>query len=67
LGRVVHPQVVADAADDDGPRVDAHARREADAVLALHLGRVAGDLVAQVERGITRTLRVVLVRDRRAE
>ena len=41
LRRVVHAQVVADRADHDLARVDAHAGREADAVLALHLGRVA--------------------------
>ncbi len=36
-------------------------------MLALHLGGVAGDLVAQMERRVARALRVILVRDRRAE
>jgi len=36
-------------------------------VLALHLGRVAGDLVAEVQRRIAGALCVVLVRDRRPE
>ena len=45
LRRVVHPQVVTDSADHDLAGVDAHARREADAVLALYLGGVASDLV----------------------
>jgi hypothetical protein len=67
LRRVVHAQVVADRADHHLARVDAHARREADAVLALHLGRVAGDLVTQRERRVAGALGVVLVRDRRPE
>jgi hypothetical protein len=64
---VVHAQVVADLADDDLARVDPHARREADAVLALHLGRVARDLVSQAERRVACPLRMVLVRDGRPE
>jgi hypothetical protein len=67
LRRVVHAQVVTDAADDDGSRVEAHSGREADAVLALHLGAVAGDLVAQVQRRVAGALGVIFMRDRRPE
>ena len=44
LRGVVHAQVVADLADHDLARVEAHARREAEAVAALHLARVALEL-----------------------
>ena len=67
LRSVVHAQVVADRADDDLTRVQAHARREADAVLTLHVGGVTRDLVAQLEHRIAGPLRVILVRNRRAE
>jgi hypothetical protein len=67
LCRVVHAQVVADLADHDIARVEAHARRERDAVLALHLACEGPQRFHQVERREGGALRVVLVRDRRAE
>ena len=67
LRRVVHAQVVADRADDDLAGVEAHAHREAEAVRAPQLVGVALELVAQMQRRVAGALRVVLVRDRRAE
>ena len=66
LGRIVHAQVVADPADDHLAGVEADARREAEAVLALHLGGITRQLVAQVQRRVAGALRVVFVCDRRA-
>ena len=62
LRGVAHAEIVADRADDDLARVEAHAGREADAVLALHLGGVAGELALQVERRVARALGVVLAK-----
>ncbi len=67
LRGVVHAQVVADLPDHDLAGVKADAGREAEPVLALHLGGVAVELFAEVERGIARALGVIFVRDRCAE
>ncbi len=47
LRRVVHAQVVADLADHDLARVEADARREVEAVAALHVARELAQRVAQ--------------------
>jgi hypothetical protein len=67
LRGVVHAQVFADRAHDYFAGVQTHAGGEAEAVLALELGCVAGDLVFQVERRVAGALGVILVRDRRSE
>ena len=67
LRRVVHAQVVTDLADDHLAGVNADARRKADAVRPFDLGGVARELDAQMQRRVAGALRVVLVRDRRAE
>ena len=67
LGGVVHAQVVADLAHHDLAGVDPDAHREGEPVLALHLPRVAPELVAQMQRRVARPLGVVLVGDRRTE
>ena len=67
LRGVVHAQVVADPADHDLARVEPDADRERHPVLRPHLVRVGARGVAQVERRVAGPLRVVLVRDRRAE
>ncbi len=67
LRGVVHAQVAADLAHDDVAGVEAHANREVEPVLALHLARVAAELPLQEQRGVTGALRVVLVGDGRAE
>ena len=36
-------------------------------MLAHHLGRIARELAAQMQRRVARALRVILVRDRRTE
>ena len=67
LRRVVHAQVVADAADHHLARIEADADAERHAVLRAHLVGVLAHRVAQVQRGVAGALRVVLMRDRRAE
>ena len=64
---VVHAEVVADRAHDDLARVEPSAHREAEAARATQLGGVGGELALQVEGGVARAPRVVLVGDRRAE
>ena len=49
------------------PEFSADARREAEALRAPQLVRVAPQRVAQVQRRVAGALRVILVRDRRAE
>ena len=67
LRRVVHAQIVADPADHDLARVEADAHPERDAVPHAHLVGIFAHGVAQVQRRVAGALRVVLVRDRRAE
>ncbi len=67
LRGVVHVEIVADLADHHLARVEADARREADTMFALHLGGVARNRIAQVQRRVAGAARVILVRDRRAE
>jgi hypothetical protein len=65
--RIVHAQVVSDLPDDHLARVEAHPDREADPALALELLHVPPQFLLQVQRRVTGTLRMILVRDRRAE
>ncbi|MCX5738622.1 MAG: hypothetical protein NTZ61_09035, partial [Proteobacteria bacterium] len=67
LRRVVHAQVIADLADHHLARVDPDARREAQALRAPKLVRVRAQRIAQVQRRVAGALRMILVRDRRAE
>jgi len=67
LRRVVHAQVVTDLSHNYRARVEAHADREAEFLLALELLRVALEILSEVERRIAGALRVVLVGDRRSE
>jgi hypothetical protein len=67
LRGVVHAQVVADLAHHDLARVDPHPHAEVEPALAPQLLREGAQRVAQVERRVARPLRVILVRDRRAE
>ena len=67
LRGVVHAQVVADLPHHDLARVDPDPRREVEAALEAQLVGEARELVAQLQRREARALRVVLVRDRRAE
>ena len=64
---VLPPHVVPDRADDRLARVEPHANRKIEAALTAERLRVAAELVAQVEGRGAGALRVVLVRDRRAE
>ena len=70
--RVAHRRVFghvlrADVADDHGAGVDADAHREVQAVLAFDLLRERFDLVQDLQRREDRPLRIILVRDGRAE
>ena len=67
LGRVVHPEVVADRPDHHLSRVDSDADREAHTVGAAQLVGVAAQLVLEMERGVAGPMRVVFVGDGRAE
>jgi hypothetical protein len=61
LRGVVHAQVVADLAYDDLAGVDAHARREGHAPLALQLLHVVPQLARQTQGGVAGPVRVILV------
>ena len=65
--RVFDAQVLADLSDDHLARVDPHPHRETQPLRSADLDRVGGELALQRERRPARALRVVLVRDRRAE
>ena len=65
--RVIEPEVAADGADDDLARVDAHAHLDDRALLPTHLLAVAGDGIADGQRGVEGAARCVLVGDRCAE
>ena len=65
--RVVHPQVIADLPDDDGPRVEADPHLQGKAALALDLPIVVSERPLDRERGVRRPARAVLVSDRGAE
>ena len=67
LRRVVHAQIVADLADHHLARVEAHATRERRRRAGRAPRRRSAQLVAQMQRRVAGALRVVLVRDRRAE
>ena len=67
LRGVVHAQVVADLPDHHLARVDPHAHGEAQAPRDAQLVAPAAQRVAQMQRRVARALRVILVRDRRAE
>src|SRR5262249_38277104 len=67
LRRIVHAQVVSDLPDDNLARVEAHPGREPEPALAVELLRVAPQFLTEVQRGVTRSLCMILVRDRRPE
>ena len=67
LSGVVHAKVVADLAHHDLARVQADARGEVEAVLALHFARLLGKIVPELQRRIARALGMVLVGDGRTE
>ncbi len=67
---VAHDAVLGDRADvpgDDEAAVDADAEAELDRAIVLHARGVARELALHAERAAERALRVVLVRDGRAE
>src|SRR5213593_2464412 len=64
---VVHPEVVADPAHDDGPRVDADPHLQTEAALGLELLRVIAERLLDSERRVDGAPRSVLVGDGRAE
>jgi hypothetical protein len=67
-GRVLHPAATADLPDDHQAGMDPDADAEpGDVPSALDLAGVLVDLVPNADRGADGTLRVVLVRGRRAE
>src|SRR5439155_21907204 len=63
---VVHPEVVADPADDDRPGVDANPHLQADAELGLELSRVIAERLLNSERRVDGAPRSVHVGDGRA-
>ena len=65
--RVIHPQILADGADHDEARVDAHAHSELDAVHPSHVVGQRFELPLDRERSAERAMGMVFVRDRRAE
>jgi hypothetical protein len=64
--RVLHAEIVADAAEDDLARVEAHADAEREPA-RRERARVVAERGHQVERGVAAAAGMVLVRDRRAE
>src|SRR3989441_7555977 len=64
---VVHPEIVADPAHDDGPRVDADPHLQTEAALGLELLRVIAERLLDSERRVDGAPRSVRVGDRRAE
>jgi hypothetical protein len=66
-GRVVHPEVVPDAAHHDQSRVEPQPDLEVDATLAPELFRVRAECPLDAKRGENRAPRMVLVSDGRAE
>jgi hypothetical protein len=64
---VVHPQVVADAADHHGPGVQADPHPERDAALSLKLAAVVAQRPLDAEGGVHGAARGVLVGDRGPE
>ena len=67
LRGVVHAQVVADAAHDHLPGVQAHPHRELEPALTPHVLGERAELACQVQSGRTGALGVVFVGDRGAE
>ena len=65
--RIVHPEVAANAADDDEPAVETLAHLEGEGAVALQLALIVLEGTLDSERGAHSPLRMVLVRDRRAE
>jgi hypothetical protein len=65
--RVVHSQIVADLSDHHVTGVEAHPHREADSFLEAKLVRVAAKILLEGERGVTGSLRMILVCDRCTE
>ena len=67
LRRVVHAQIVSDRADDHLPRIEPYADREVETLGAAELAPVAPERFAEMQRRMACALRMILVRDRRAE
>jgi len=67
LRGVVHAQIVADLAHYHLAGVEPHAHREVDGARQSQFVSPAFQLVARMQRRVAGALRVVLVRDRRAE
>ena len=65
--RIVHPEVAADAADDDESAIEALAHREGDGALAIQLALIVLEGTLDAERGAHGPLRMVFVSDRSAE
>ena len=65
--RIVHPEVAADAADDDEPAIEALAHLEGEGALALQLALIVLEGTLDAERGAHGPLRMILVSDRSAE
>ena len=63
LGRVVHAQVVANAAHDNVARVHSHSHREAQALGPLELVRVTRQLRQQIEGRMAGAQGVILMRN----
>ena len=63
LGGIVHAEVVTDAADHDGPRVDAKAHLEWPAPAPLNGLSVAGKIGLNIQRRLQRPHGVVFVAD----
>jgi hypothetical protein len=65
--RVVERQIVSDRPHHHLARVQPHPHREAETPLTTQLGGIRGELVTEMQRGVARAPRVVLVGDRGAE
>ena len=65
--RVIHAEIVADCPDHDLAGVQPHAHREGQLPFSLELLRVPSQLVVEMQCRVTGALRVIFVRDRRAE
>jgi hypothetical protein len=64
---VIHPQVVADAADDDGPGIEPDPHADRGSARGFELPAVVPQRALDPERGVHRPPRRVLVGDRRTE
>ena len=65
--RIVHPEVAADAADDDEPAIEALAHLEGEGAFTFQLALIVLEGTLDAECGTHRPLPMVLVSDRSAE